>query len=140
MAHVTFPKPLRGDGLLASRQRTKDRKAHEERVMGEAKRRDGSVCRWPDCEYKTDRLPIDPCHLVHRGMGGDPKGTRTTKDSIIALCRKHHGLMDAALIEIEPQTEQGTDGPCAFYELREGGRMECIAIEVRIGVSVARTA
>lgn len=45
--HTTFPKPVKGAALLASRQRTAERKAAEQKHMQKARRRDCGICRWP---------------------------------------------------------------------------------------------
>lgn len=134
------PKPIRGSGLLAARERRAARVAAEQKVMQQAKRRDGNQCRWPRCEYRRHNLPIDAAHvIVHRGAGGNPDGSRTQRALVAALCRKHHGLLDAALVQIEPLTDALMDGPCAFSVLnQETGRMEFVATETTIGVSVER--
>lgn len=132
------PKPMKGAALLASRERRAVHVRDEQREMQAAKRRDGHKCRWPSCAYAKRDLPIDACHLVHRGMGGDPKRTRTTRDQIWAACRIHHGLYDRGEIDVQPLTSAGTDGPLAFYRRAGSGRLEHVATEVRIGVSVTR--
>lgn len=133
-----IPKPFRGVALLERRERRRDLVRHEQREMAAAKRRDHGKCRWPRCEYAKRHLPIDPCHLMHRGMGGDPKGTRTTRDQVISMCRIHHGLLDRGDLDIQPMTSAGTDGPVAFYRRLASGRLEHVATEVQIGVSVTR--
>jgi hypothetical protein len=108
--------------------------------MQAALKRDGRVCRFPRCEFTGKKLPIDPAHQTHRGMGGDPKGTRTTRATVIALCRVHHGQWDADEIRIEPLTAATFDGPVSFYRKHpETGRWLHVASETRIGVSEART-
>lgn len=107
-------KPKKGSALLASRARRAGRVAAEQKVMQEAKRRDGHQCRVPACEYRPKRLRIEAAHLVHRGMGGDPRGTRTTRAGLISLCVIHHAEFDAGQLTILPLTERGTDGPCSF--------------------------
>ena len=141
MAHATFAKPIRGTALLARRDRTATRKRAEQAIMQAAKKRDGYVCRWPGCAMKTRRLPMDVCHLIHRGMGGNPSGSRTaTTATLICLCRHHHGLLDANLIQVDRETKKIADGPLSFYERTESGRFELVAIETRIGVSCQRIA
>ncbi len=141
MAHVSFPKPLRGECLLERRERKAELTRHEQRGMQAAKKRDGGVCRWPRCYYHKHRgIPVDACHMVHRGAGGNPSGDRTQRHLIVTLCRIHHGQYDAAKIEIEPLTEQHADGPLAFYAQSESGRMECVAVEKTIGISEQRGA
>lgn len=134
-----LPKPVKGTALLASRQRRADRVAHEQREMQAALKRDERKCRVPRCEFAGKKLPIDPCHLTHRGSGGNPSGDRTRRDLIVSLCRVHHGLFDAAQMDVRPQTDAQADGPLDFLMLAESGRMEVFASE-RVGwVSVERS-
>lgn len=132
------PKPAKGSYLTEARMRRAKRVAAEQREMRQAKRRDGDKCRVPRCAYRSLKLPIDPCHFIHRGMGGNPKGDRTTRETVISLCRMHHGAYDRGDLEIEPLTSDGADKACAFYHRTEAGRMECVGVEQRIGVSVTR--
>jgi hypothetical protein len=139
MPHQTFAKPLRGSFLLERRERKAELKAHEQREMQAAKKRDGGVCRWPGCRYaKRKDIPVDACHMTHRGAGGNPDGSRTTRASIWTACRIHHGLYDAARIDVQPMTTAGTDGPLMFLEQSESGRMECVAVEKSHGISETR--
>lgn len=137
-------KPARGTALLESRDRRAKRTAAEQKAMQAALKRDGRKCRFPACEFRSKRLPIDPCHAFqHRGMGGDPSGERTSRALIVSLCRAHHGQLDwgvgATEIQIEALTPERADGPLAFYRRHpETGRMEHVASEVRIGVSEMR--
>jgi hypothetical protein len=137
------PKPIKGEAVLASRERTAARKLHERKVMDEARRRDQQMragCAWPHCEYRPKRLRIEVAHERHRGMGGDPSGERTTRDTLLSYCVIHHRLYDLDEIDHEPITDQGTDGLLAFYRRhRTTGRMVCVAVEKRIGVPEMRT-
>lgn len=136
-----FPKPAKGSALLERKERQRAHKAREQAVMQEAKHRDGGKCRVPRCRYQRMDIACDPCHRTHRGMGGNPKEDRTTRDQMITLCRIHHANWDTnGTLEIEPlDAGKGFDGPAAFYEQHgETGRMECIGIETQIGVSVPR--
>lgn len=138
---LDLSKPVRGEALVASRVRRAGRKSAEDKEMQAAKRRDGNVCRNPACPHRSRNLPIDPAHQTHRGMGGDPKGTRTTQDQIIALCRACHGLWDAGQMEIHPVKANGFNGPASWhYPNPETGVMEQRFVESAIGVSVARSA
>lgn len=131
-------KPERGDYDLARKAVKNLRKRHEQREMQAALIRDGQKCRVPRCEFPT--LRVDPAHMVHRGMGGNPKGDRTERKTVIALCMKHHGAYDSGRLEIECLTAQQFDGPCAYSRWNATtGCMEHFGIDKRIGVSVART-
>lgn len=135
----SFPKPIRGQALLARRETRAQRVAAEQKAMRAALVRDRMQCRWPKCEFKKRDLPIDPCHQTHRGAGGNPDGSRTTRKTVIALCRIHHGRWDAGEIDVQPLTDQGFDGPVTFYAKHaDTGRLEQIASEQTIGVSTER--
>jgi hypothetical protein len=134
--HVAFPKPIKGAFRLERQMLRATRTKAERKTMADAKRRDGGKCRWPGCRLK---LTIHACHRSHRGMGGNPDGTRTTRENLIALCSQDHQRWDLGLIDIQPQTAQGFDGPADFYERSESGRFELVASERVIGVSEART-
>ena len=57
---------------------------------------------------------------------------------LFAACRAHHGQYDAGLIDVDPQTPDGADGPMDFKRRnQETGEWEVFASETRLGVSVA---
>jgi len=116
MSHQTFPKPRRGDALLERRTKRATTVKAEQAEMQAALKRDGRKCRVPACQYMAQNLPIDACHLRHRGMGGNPARDRTTRQQIISLCRIHHGQMDAGELVVYPMTEAGTDRQCRFID------------------------
>ena len=132
-------KPMKGEALLDSRQRRADRVAQEQREMQAALHRDQRRCRFQPCVYEPKKLPIDPCHQQHRGMGGDPSGERTTRESIVSLCRVHHGMYDRGEIDVQPRTDRGFDDVCDLYQVNPiTGHLEHVASEVRIGISEPR--
>lgn len=134
------PKPPRGSHWLAGRKRRAARTAAEQKEMQAALRRDERRCRRVRCPYMRHKPVVDPAHMVHRGMGGDPKGTRTTRATVISLCRVHHGLYDTDKLRIFPLTPEDFDGPCDYHEQDpETGEWRHIGTESRVGVSVART-
>lgn len=133
-------KPIRGAAMLERRGRRAELVAHERREMDAAKRRDGHKCRWPACEFAGKKLPIEGAHAFqHRGVGGNPDGSRTARKLIVSLCKIHHSLVDRAELEIEALTNEMADGPLAFFRRAESGRMQHVASESRIGVSEARS-
>lgn len=141
-----FAKPAKGSAYLSSKDRRADRRDAEQKELQAALKREGRKCRWYDCTgtYRGLTLPIDPCHMTqpdgtkHRQMGGNPDGTATQKKWICALCRRHHTAYDAGQIDLQPLTDAGFDGPISMHERSESGRMECVAVESRIGVSEVR--
>lgn len=147
LGYSSLQKPVRGSALLDQRKRRAQAIAHEQGELQAALKRDHRKCRWPGCNGKHHglTLPIDPCHLrqpdgtKHRGMGGDRTGERTDRRYIAALCRRHHGLLDAQEIDIVTLTDAGADDCLAFYAKHpETGKVEHIATETRVGVSVPR--
>lgn len=134
-----FPKPIKGTFLLERKQRRSELVKREQKIMREAKKRDGNVCRFPMCRHKT--LPVDCAHMVHRSLGGNPAGDRTQLPILVTLCRIHHGQFDACLVDIQPQDSQlGANGPMDFFVRTESGRFELFASEKRIGVSTIKGA
>jgi hypothetical protein len=113
-------KPARGSALLARRERRAARVQSEQRAMRAAKTRDKHRCRVPRCEFARKDMPIDACHLTHRGMGGNPSGDRTTRDQVVSLCRIHHGLLDRGVMGIHAETSLLADGALSFFFTDDG--------------------
>lgn len=115
------PKPEPGSLKRYFARVRRGRTKAERREMDAALDRDGRRCRVPSCTG----TPIDPCHLVHRGMGGNPTGTRTTRATIISLCRPHHDQYDRKTaypwLDIEPLTGKKFSGPCSYYRVNRDG-------------------
>lgn len=136
----TFPKPAKGTALLEKRAKRREVENFEKAEKAKVRKRDRE-CRWPRCQCKRlTRIPTEVAHLNDKGIGGD-HGVRSTADQMMLLCvLRHQGAcsLHSGDCRIEPQTEQGTNGPCDFYERAESGRMELIASERSIGVSEMR--
>lgn len=132
------PKPPVGEFLLERRGKSGSRVTAEQKIMREAVRLDGHKCRVPDCTY--GQMPVDPCHVVHRGSGGNPKGDRTTLESIFAGCRIHHGQYDRGEIDAKfIQKGKGTRGLMAWYRIT-GSLDEGRYRRVLIGISAPQRA
>lgn len=126
-------KPIKGTSLLGSRDRRQSRVASEQSIM-RACRKHGK-CIVPNCEYRTRKLPIDACHVIHRGIGGDPKGTRTTPNKLFPACRIHHGMHDRGELEVKPLNKQlDYRLPCKLSLVAADGT------KTFIGISEARVA
>jgi len=138
MAHITYPKPLKGEYRLEQKKNARHRKAIEEKVMAEAKRRDRGLCRWTGCEFKD--LRVEAAHLEHRGMGGNPALDRTERHKLIALCVRHHQLFDHTKIDVVPIEPRGADGPCEFYTRMDTGGWALVGRERSIHVPETRGA
>ncbi len=132
-------KPAKGSHWLASKQRRAERVAAENDVMRQAKVRDGYRCRFPGCEYMSKKPRLETAHQRHRGIGGNPDGSRTTLPELVTLCWLHHAAYDRHEIDIQPLSVDGFNGPAVFYVRSESGKWVHVATEQRIGVSEARS-
>lgn len=134
MSGLAFPKPERGSLRRERESQRAAERAAELKAKQLAKARDGHKCRWP---HKCERIdPIESAHLVDKSLGG----TNTT-DNLITLCQRvHRGAVSihSKLLKVEPLTERGANGPCAFYQLGESGNWEHVATEKAVGVSEVR--
>ena len=108
----SFAKPLKGDFRRETHDRRREQTGQEDAILTEAKRRDRYTCRYPGC--KEPKGVVHGAHLRHRGMGGNPDGDRTTRDTAITFCPRHHQLFDHADFDVTPMTPRGTDGPCEY--------------------------
>lgn len=136
-----FFKSAKGTARIKRLDRRADRRDAEQAVMHAAKVRDGHKCRWPGCTGRYRGLPlrIEAAHELHRAMGGNPSGDRTTLPLLVTLCERHHDQWDDALIAIEPVTDAGFNGPAAFYLIdKETGAKAHVVSERSIGISEPR--
>ena len=104
------------------------------KAKADSKKRDGHKCRWPHVCRKPVRL--ESAHLVNLSQGGED-----TTENLITLCLEvHQGRrsLHSQDRKIEPLTAAGANGPVAFYEKNEAGRMVHIASERAVGISEAR--
>lgn len=140
----------RKKGPTARRRAAKRRtgKAGEVANMRQARIRD-AYCRFPVCGcVLSQSLPhrligeliAEVSHQVHRGMGGDPRGERTTPPLLLLLCNWRHKLskfsIDRHGIRWEALTEQGADGPIRW--LIDAEKASALSLE-REGVGLFRT-
>lgn len=140
MTHQTFPKPVRGSYLRERRESRRAVEAAEKANKAKVRARDRG-CRWPGCECRRLKLPTEVAHLEDKGMGGD-HGERSDPSNMIELCvERHRGTpsLHSGDLRIEPKTSDGANGPCDFYARSGSGRMEMVASERYVGVSVTRT-
>lgn len=134
-------KDAKGTALVERRLKRRALDAHEKAEKRAVMVRDHQACRWPHCEFRTMRIPIEVAHLQHKSMGGNPANDRSERHLMLALCRLHHQgarSLHSGDLRVEPLTHLGTEGRLAFYTRAESGRWECIAIEKGVGVSEAR--
>ena len=48
------------------------------------------MCEWAGCFEKGEEM----AHLEHRGMGGNPSGSRNVLANTAWLCQYHHDILD----------------------------------------------
>lgn len=100
MADYTDTWPPRAKGMLLKPSRTArkvttlktrtERKTTEDKNKRAAKKADGYRCRFPWCGCKQLGLRIESSHQQHKGMGGNPKGDRSTPEGLLTLCVHRH--------------------------------------------------
>jgi len=131
-----LPKPPRGAYVLEREdKRSKIEKAEDE-AKRRAKARDLFSCRWPEA-HKCRGL-LEGAHIFRdKGMGGD-HGTVSDTWNLMALCawmhRKGPVSIHGKQIKVEAETEDGADGPCAFYRKDERDEWVCVGVEIAVGV------
>lgn len=95
-------------------------KAKEDATMAAARKRD-VYCRFPLCGCGKLRLVLDVSHQVHRGMGGNPAGDRTTLATLVLVCRarhrQNHYSIDMGTLRWHALTPAGAAGPIAWEAL-----------------------
>lgn len=135
---LPFAKASKGQSFIDARQRRKDIAAAENAEKDKVRARD-KRCRWPHCENCKKWQPrLEVAHLDPKGMGGDPSAVRTTADQMMLLDWLTHQSGPSSLEQhgrkIEPLTDAGTNGPCAFFLADGKGGWVMVAEETSIGV------
>lgn len=136
------PRPAKGDALIEARGKRNAIRTREKKEKAIVRAAD-KVCRWPHCENCRDFKPrLEVAHMEPKGSGGD-HGVRTRADLMILLdFLTHQGSKGLERGErfIEPLTDRGTRGPCAFYvkqysETKPGEwSWHCVGVERSAGV------
>lgn len=135
------------------RERARRRRRRVKLVKSAAKdvRERDRVCRFPKCGCATLGFSLkaisEVSHELHRGMGGNPTGDRSTTAGMCLLCKWRHQDARFSLhkrsLRVRFLTDRGFDGPIA-WEI-DCGRMpgargtrlvvwRVLAIESEIGV------
>lgn len=117
-------KPAKGTALIERKERRRDRRQSEADQKAEARTRDSARCRLPHCpycqEYGKSQLVPQVAHVIQaKGQGGDPEGIRSTADKLMVLDPLAHAAQERHEWDVEPLTEKGTNGVCAFYLLED---------------------
>jgi hypothetical protein len=112
-----FPKlekPRRIDRHKAKRSTRRAAEQHERAEKAKVRYRDG-YCRFPRCGCKRLHMRLEVSHDVHKGMGGNVAGDRSTADQMMLLCwqRHQHGQVSihAGTLRAVALTARGFDGP-----------------------------
>jgi hypothetical protein len=130
------PKPIKGSARLERLERRKAVEAEEDANKAQVRRRD-QRCRWPHCAFckRYKNLIPQVAHVVRaKGMGGDPTLVRSQPQHMMLLDPLTHGEQEAHKRDVVPLTDQGTDGPCAFFLIDECGERTLVAEETSIGI------
>ncbi len=133
------PKPAKGTARLARIAKRLELKARERDVKDNVRKRDGIGCRWPNCKYWRLGIRVEAAHYEDAGMGGDPTGARMTEANLIRLCFIHHQgekSIHSKDRRIDPMSDKGMGGPCAFYVKADGGRWIVVGVEQEPGVLI----
>jgi hypothetical protein len=144
---VTFPLTWDGPQFKADlipKKKAKSRKRRqsvsaERQAKQQAKARDGGRCRFPGCGCHALGLKIESSHLVHKGIGGNPSGDRSTTAGLMTLCSVRHRTgqwaRDNGRLRYVPLTGDGCDGPVK-WQIRDAGEEHwfTVASETAIGV------
>lgn len=124
------------DGMTWRESRHAKRKAREmdERTAkASAKADDGGRCRWPSCDCRQRRLSVEMAHVASKGMGGTPDGRRNDPRNLITLDIETHRTGIKSLHsgdrKVVPLTEDGTRGPCEFWQTDDNGAWFLVATE-----------
>lgn len=76
-------------------------------------------CAFPMCGCRRKRLLLEVSHLVHQGMGGNPKEDRNVPELLIQVCNHRHRVgriaVDNKTLQCRPLTAAGTNGPVSWW-------------------------
>lgn len=89
------------------------------------------VCRENPPQLPTATGPMDPAHIVDKGMGGRPNGSGPT----VRICRSHHDLLHFSADGIQRTLAVREDGAVCWleHEVLNNGTVLCKE-EVRVTV------
>lgn len=126
-----FPKFQKGRTLQEERaEKRETRESFEETEKRKVRKRD-PICRWPRCDCGKHRLRLEVAHIENKGSGGD-HGRRSSAAQMVRLCvRRHQGpvSLHSGDLEIEYLTPERANGPLAFYQRGEDGKLFMVAQE-----------
>ncbi len=137
-------KPSLAARKKAEKRRRLDRQNHETTEKRKVRRRDNYRCRFPLCGCDRLKLGLEASHGQHKGMGGDPKGTRTRADDMVLLCVHRHQSGSYAVhkgtLRWRYLTPEKANGAIAWDILRPEQRLHArtkwieVARELRLGM------
>ena len=111
---VDLSKPTRGTAKAERRARTNKARTREREEKQKVRRRD-RFCRFPLCSCHRKNYALHVSHQRHKGMGGNPKGDRSTSAEMVLVCAPRHResalSIDSGTISWEGLTLHGADGP-----------------------------
>lgn len=116
--HGSLVKPSRTARKLEQRKSKRDRRTAEDDNKRAVRARDLHRCRFPLCGCKKLGLRLEVSHDTHKGMGGNPKGDRSTPSGMILFCLHRHqdGRISRhrGTLRTVPLSAAGNNGPLAF--------------------------
>lgn len=111
-------KPSRTDRKKLTLSRRRERKQNEDGAKAEVRKRDKFRCRFPLCGCGKLKLPLEVSHDFHKGIGGNPKGDRSTPEIMVLLCNHRHQYgkvsRHAGTLRALAQTGDGYNGPVTW--------------------------
>lgn len=111
-------KPVKGSDRARRVALRLSEEAREQRNKSRVRKADGR-CRWPGCDCRERRDRLEVAHVVNKSQGG-----LSEPGNLIVLClARHQGKpsLHSGELRIEPLTEQGTRGPCEFWQQDDHG-------------------
>jgi hypothetical protein len=87
---MPFWKPSKTKRTIERRKTRRVQVSDEQKNKLEVRLRDHYKCRFPLCGCRSLRLQLESSHVVHKGMGGNPAGDRSTVDQMVLLCSHRH--------------------------------------------------
>jgi hypothetical protein len=121
---MELQKPVKGSATAARRQVAKVRVRRENAEKAKVREREQRHCRFPLCPCHRLNWRREVAHKRHKGMGGQPEGSRSLASVMMLVCHWRHQAAPVSLHSgrwrWEPLTDQGTDGPVSFHVSLDG--------------------
>jgi hypothetical protein len=114
----TWERKPKGPTARARAKKARAARTLETRNKQKVRDRDG-VCRFPECNCGRERIMLHVSHTEHKGMGGNPTGSRSVPSKMLLLCAWRHRegriAIDQGTLRWEATTPAGAAGPIDWY-------------------------